>query len=191
MTCASGSSVLTGTSVWKARHRRARSQRGVTLIELLVGIAVLAVMLAIGVPSFSALARQWRQDAAVDAFVGDLRLARSTAVRTSQPVTLCPSNTANTCGSGTNWAIGWLVFSDLNRNGQRDGGEPVIAQRSAQTGMASLTGPGTLSFRNNGTLSGFNNNTLALQPLGAAEPTLAIVINTMGRARVGPPGTPE
>lgn len=53
--------------------------RGVTLVELLVGMAVLGVLLAVGVPSFNGMLGRWRQQAAIDTFVADIQLARSTA----------------------------------------------------------------------------------------------------------------
>lgn len=166
-----------------------RAARGITLIELMVAIAVLAVLLAIGMPSFAALVRQWRQDSAVDAFIGDVRLARSTATRTSRPVVVCAIGSAGRCSTGADWAGGWLVFSDLDGNGERDAGEPVIAQRGAQAGIAAMRDKNSsaqLSFRSNGTLSG-TSDTVSVQPQGASGPTQVITINMLGRARVGTP----
>lgn len=173
----------------KAPHPLARAARGLSLIELMVTIAVLAVLLAVGVPSFAALARQWRQDAAVEAFVGDLRLARSTATRTSRPVVVCANSGTGSCATGTDWAGGWLVFSDLDGNDDLGAGEPLIAQRGAQAGIAAMldgSAPAKLVFRSNGTLSG-GNDTVTVQPQGSARPTVAITINMLGRARVGKP----
>ena len=193
MTCPSGS-LLARTSTWTAKHCRVWTQQGITLIELLVGIAVLAVMLAIGVPSFSALARQWRQDAAVDAFVGDLRLARSTAVRTSRTVVMCAFDQAKRdCSAQTSWATGWRIFSDLNSDGNFDAGEPVIAQRGAQAGIASMVDSSNapsqakLRFRSNGTLSS-GGVTVNVVPAGAALPTRTITLNFMGRTLVANAG---
>lgn len=159
--------------------------RGFTLIELMVAIALLAVLLAMGVPSFAALLRQWRLDAAVDSFVGDLRLARSTATRTSRPVVLCVRD-GNTCGTSTDWTAGWLVFSDLNGDNALDTGEPVIAQRSAPAGIAVMTAPANLGFRSNGTLNGINASvTMRAAGAIAAVPDVAINISGVGRASVG------
>ena len=164
--------------------------RGITLIELLVVIVVLAVLLAVGAPSFAALARQWRQDAAVDSFIGDVRLARSTAVRSSRPVVMCAFDPATgTCGPQTDWVGGWSVFSDLNGNDGFDAGEPMIAQRGAQAGIASIVersaspSQARLQFRSNGTLSG-GGLTLDLRPSGAERATLSISLNFMGRSYV-------
>lgn len=65
---------------------------GFTTIELLVTVAVLAVVLAIGVPSLSGLVRQWQCDATVHTLAGDMRHARSVAARISRAVVLCAQN---------------------------------------------------------------------------------------------------
>lgn len=163
-----------------------RGARGFSLVELMVAIAVLAALLVIGIPSFTTLLRQWRLDATIDAFVGDVRLARSTATRTSRPVVICPRN-ANACGTGTNWAGGWLVFSDLDGDGALDAGEPIIAQRGTQAGIASITGPAQLRFRNNGSLNGISAGVI-VSVAGAppGTPDIDIDINAIGRASVEP-----
>lgn len=162
-----------------------QAKRGVTLIELMVAIALLAVLLTLGLPTFAGLLRQWRLDAAVDSFVGDLRLARSTATRTSRPVVLCVRN-GNACGTSTDWTAGWLVFSDLNGDNTLDNGEPVIADRGPPAGIAVMTAPANLGFRSNGTLNGINAS-VAVRASGASAevPDLAIVISGVGRASVG------
>ena len=172
-----------------ARHGLPPDIRGLTIIELMVTIAVLGVLLALAVPSFASLARQWQQDAAVDAFVGDLRLARSTATRTSRPVVMCAINSAGACSGQTGWSAGWMVFSDLNGDGSRDAGEPVIAQRGVQAGIEAMVensanpSAATLRFRSNGTPldRGLSVNVV---PRGATSPTRTIILNALGRARV-------
>lgn len=161
-----------------------RAALGVTLIELMVTIAVMAVLLAVALPSFASFIRQWQQDAAVDAFVSDLRLARSTATRTSRRVALCPRK-ADACDTGRNWAAGWLVFSDFNQNGTLDPGEPVIAQRDAPAGVAAMTGPSSLGFRSNGTLNTLTAS-VNIFPVGAnaAIPGADIDITASGRISV-------
>lgn len=177
-------------STANARRRRIRTALGLTLIELLVSIAVLAVLLAVGVPSFAAMARQWQQDAAIDTFVGDVRLARSTAVRTSRPVVMCAlDHKTGACTPHANWTVGWMVFSDLDADGAFDAGEPVIAHRGAQAGNASLIeaspspSQARLQFRSNGTLSG-GGVKLNLTPEGTTHPVRLVVLNFMGRSRV-------
>jgi len=92
-----------------------RLQRGFTLIEMLVAIAVAAILLGIGIPSFSGAIKNARVSADNNELTQALYLARSEAVKSSTEVTVCPraSENAMTCGSGMfDWRHGWLVFID-------------------------------------------------------------------------------
>lgn len=73
-------------------------QAGLTLIELLIGLVVMAVLLAIAVPSFQILRQQYTVRSAGMAIYADLQLARSEAIKRNKDITVCFS------GSGTvNW----------------------------------------------------------------------------------------
>jgi type IV fimbrial biogenesis protein FimT len=92
---------------------------GFTLIELLSVIAVISILLAIGVPSFRYVTASNRASAEINGLLGDMQLARAEAIREGQAVTICASADHIACagGAGTNWDIGWLVFSDVNSSG--------------------------------------------------------------------------
>ncbi|WP_417615898.1 GspH/FimT family protein [Oceanisphaera sp.] len=70
-------------------------QLGLTLIELLVGVAVVAVLLTLAVPHFRTLSQQQTVRSAGMALYADLQLARSEAIKRNKDVTVCFS------GSGT------------------------------------------------------------------------------------------
>jgi type IV fimbrial biogenesis protein FimT len=62
--------------------------RGLTLIELMVGIAVLAILIAVAVPSFSAFLEKTRLRGAADALSSQFALSRVEATRTDRRVSL-------------------------------------------------------------------------------------------------------
>lgn len=62
--------------------------RGITLIEVLVGIAILAILLATAVPPFVQTIARMRLEGAVNGLAIDLQYARSEAIRRRTPATL-------------------------------------------------------------------------------------------------------
>lgn len=77
--------------------------RGFTLIELMVTIAVAAVLLAIAVPSFTSVINGNRLTGEANELVASLQLARSEAVRRNMQVIVCSSSNGATCADSPNW----------------------------------------------------------------------------------------
>ena len=99
----------------------ARSQSGMTLLELMAVMGVLSILLAIAVPSTRAISEPQAVRGQVNAFLSTLRYARSEAVRYRTQIVVCPSTNsesgAPSCSNGANddWSKGWIVF--VNRDG--------------------------------------------------------------------------
>ncbi|MDE2369734.1 MAG: GspH/FimT family pseudopilin [Burkholderiales bacterium] len=94
--------------------RRRVAVAGFTVIELMVVLAIAAVMLGLAAPGFQSLGRQSRSQAWASALVRDIQLARSTAIQTGAPVTLCAAATTSTCAANaTSWTNGWLVYQGI------------------------------------------------------------------------------
>ncbi|GAB2522299.1 GspH/FimT family pseudopilin [Lysobacter humi (ex Lee et al. 2017)] len=77
--------------------------RGFTLIELMVTIAVLAIIIGVAVPSFVSMTHRNRLAAASNEVVAVLQSARMEAVRRNRSVTVCPTADGATC-SGSDWS---------------------------------------------------------------------------------------
>ena len=94
--------------------------RGFTLIELVVTLAVAAILLGVGVPSFTAMVRDGRMEAAASELNLALYLARSEAVKRAgtagvRAVTVCARATDTRCSTDPDdWENGWIVFADTD-----------------------------------------------------------------------------
>ena len=158
---------------------------GFTLIELMVTIAVLAILMTIAIPSFQNMVLNNRIVAQANQLITALNYARSEAVKRAAPATVCSTNGGTACAGSMNWSTGWLVFADANENGAVDGGEAVLrVWPTLSTGNTLNTGKDLrVTFAASGFATGFNDTFRLCDKRGAAE-ARSIVINSMGRSYV-------
>jgi type IV fimbrial biogenesis protein FimT len=160
------------------------SARGFTLVELMMGLAVAAILFGIALPSFNAMIERQRLIAAQHALIGGFHYARSLAISERRNAAICPSSDGLRCRSGGVWDSGWLIYVDSNRNGQRDDSEPVRRMQlspQAPLQVRSSSARPQAVFRPNGG-SGASNLTLRLcAPDGRL--LSALVLNNTGRLR--------
>lgn len=119
-----------------------RQQAGVTMVELMIVVAIAAILAGLAAPSFIELINNTRMTSTMSQLTSDLNRARSEAIKRNRRMLVCGRNSASTvttdtagtdyCGSDTNWQAGWVVCYDENQNGYCDvtyndgAGIPVI-----------------------------------------------------------------
>jgi type IV fimbrial biogenesis protein FimT len=81
-------------------------QQGFTLIELLVAVTIGALLLSVGVPSYTAFVRNANQVTSTNEMVSSLHFARDLAITRNVRVTMCPSDDGATCADGAVWNEG-------------------------------------------------------------------------------------
>lgn len=156
-------------------------QKGFTLIELAVTLAVVAILVALGLPSFQGALRSNRVTSTSNELLTAFTLARSEAVRSTRGAGVCASINGTACG-GT-WNDGWLVWVDTNTNGALDAGENVVRFTQGRGKMNLAGSAQALAFDARGRARGGAQN-IGVKPEGYEIPARFVCIGTTGQARV-------
>ncbi|MCK7574692.1 MAG: GspH/FimT family pseudopilin [Chromatiales bacterium] len=136
------------------------AQRGFTLLEAMVTVAILAILVSIGVPSFRDMAERYRVTTVANDLLYYLQLARSEAVKRNRPAFLCPVNNNNDCsGINTDWRVGWHVTSKIDDPTDPSATLPVVI-RVAQpfNGLTLLESAARIEFSVVGSVVGTPTN---------------------------------
>ena len=106
-------------------------QKGLTLVELMITLAVAITLLAVGMPLFTGMAANNRAVAQTNALVTALTLARSEAIGRAADVSIA--------ASASGWGGGWSVFVDADADGVQDAGELLLRTWDAPSGTPEIT----------------------------------------------------
>lgn len=91
-----------------------RTHKGFTLIELMLVIALIAILAGIGIPAFRNMTLNNRIVTTTNSMLATLQLARSEAAFQHRQITVCPSNDQTTCTANTQWDEGAVVLQGAN-----------------------------------------------------------------------------
>lgn len=163
--------------------------RGYTLLELVVGIAVAATLLALAVPGFQRFLLDARLSAEVNAFVGAVQRARSEAVKRARPVVLCKTVDFKQCaGEGIDYDAGWMVIVPQPgaRPPRHAPDEPPLFARSPKVEGSITANRALFEFRPFRTRS--TNGTVTFCDRRGAESARAVIVSYTGRPRVSVSG---
>jgi type IV fimbrial biogenesis protein FimT len=155
---------------------RARGQRGFTLIEILISIVVLAVLIMVGIPSFTTFIQNSRTRAAADATLNGLQATRNEAIRRNACVQMKIVNQ-------TGWVIATCSDSDtpLQSRSQAEGTANVTS---------TITGGDTVSFNGLGRVLNPNpsDGSAPITAVEVSNPTLSSSDNRKLRILIPPGG---
>lgn len=116
-----------------------RANQGFTLIELIVTMAILAIIAGFALPSFrdTIVANSVATDR--DEIFRTLLLARSEAVKRGRYATVCASPSATACSTTAPWGDGWILFEDQDGDGTVDTGDEIVRVFSARKTQVAIT----------------------------------------------------
>lgn len=119
-------------------HLRKHS-RGYTLVELMVTLMVIAILTAIGIPSYVKFVANQKVKAVSSDLYLMLLQARSEAVKRNLPVTVAPV-------SGSDWTSGWTFSTSASTT--------AFDNHSATSGVSISNGPSSVVYLMSGRIQG-------------------------------------
>ena len=164
------------------------NQTGFTLPELLVSLAVMAVLVSFAAPTVQNLMKDRQVTNTARVLHTSLLLARSVAVARASTVSLCKSLNGTTCNNGQDdWRSGWLVFADGDSNGEFDAVQDQLInvfEGSDELNILEWSRGDSLSFDSKGRLNVTNGTFNLCMNLTNEYEQRKIVVIGSGRARV-------
>lgn len=136
-----------------------KSYKGVTLLELMVCVALLAIMVTVAVPSFKSFFEDERQASARGDILTAIATARAEASRRSTPVYLCVKQSgSDLCdtSASADWKNGWILCVTPDNGAScstvllRSSNSEL--QKLKVTTVSNLSAVSSVAFRSNGTV---------------------------------------
>jgi type IV fimbrial biogenesis protein FimT len=151
--------------------------KGFTLIEILVALAIVAILMSIAVPSFrdASLSSQLRSVA--NNLVASAAVARSEAFKRNAPMTMCVSTGGTSCSTTGSWEQGWIVMA----------GSTVIATQSALPAGYKINAASsikTFQFQPTGASTTASTLTVCRATPNAGNQERVVTINAAGKVSV-------
>ena len=151
---------------------------------MLVTLTLIAVLAGLAIPSFAGMAARNRIAVEIDALFHAIHLARKESIMRRQVVSICPSDNGTTCGDRADWAAGWIMFNNRDRDSppQRDPGEPLLRVHFVADAVMITANRRTFTLR--ATQKRATNGTFVVCDRQARAAPKALVVSYTGRPRV-------
>lgn len=161
-----------------------KAAQGYSLYELVMTLALAALLLTLGIPSFTGLVADKRLRTEVDALFHAVHLARKESITRRRVVTICSSLDGQHCASSKDWSSGWILFVNKGRRQslQRDDDEELL--RYHQVSNRSRITANRRGFSLRSTVLRATNGTIVFCDRANQAESRALVISYTGRPRV-------
>lgn len=160
--------------------RYRRHPLGVTVVELAAVMALLAILLALGLPALLEPLERSRADTTRLRLVSVFNSARAMAITHRRVVTVCPSIDGTGCDA--DWASGWLIQADRSAGPDEAAGprQFLAGTRSPRIRASSTQSRRYLRFQGDGRSGG---STLTVRICVGAQLHSEVIVNNVGRTR--------
>jgi type IV fimbrial biogenesis protein FimT len=156
--------------------------RGFTLVELLVAMALLAILATLAAPGFGEYLRNCRRAATVNTLSHTIHVARALASTRGQPIILCPSVDGSRCSSGPDWSHEWLLQPDGSDPAADDA--PLRVVRPATAGARQSVRANRDAIRFTALTPAATTATLTVCDERGSRAARAVIISRVGRPRI-------
>jgi len=164
-----------------------RAQRGFGLIEAMVTIAVLAILLAVALPSYQQMIANGRTRTIAESFRAGVDLARAEAMRRNLPVSFAVASGETGCSASTT-GKNWVVFLGTTCNNDATVVQRFVAEGS-EAGVTVSATLSTLTFNGIGMSTGNTTATINFgNNLTVGQRNLRLTVSAGGQTRLCDPG---
>ncbi len=194
----------TAAPMFRRQRTDASQPRGFTLIELMVTLALVAIMMVLAAPSFITFQRNSQLTSTANSFLASLSAARAEAMKRQLRTFVIPAD-------GSNWSSGWTVFVDVNSNvsttalSYEGGTDILLPSVDALPSSITIDTTSATSFVHSGVKYVMFNGTGFMSLIGGGFPsggadsldfsngseTRRVLASVAGRVRVCKPNTTE
>ena len=149
-----------------------KQQSAFTLIELMVTIAVLAIIATLAAPNLSQMLHNTKVNTSSGDILSFLQQSRTEAIRLGKTVTVCESSGGSSCllANKTNWSTGLIAT--------HSGSTTPIQKLTFDSSQLSITGPETISFNSVGSTTAEHEITVTI----SGANTYSVCVEVIGRA---------
>ena len=163
---------------------------GWTLVELLIGLSLAAMLVALALPFYGGWIADYQVRNHAELLAGTMNIARAEAIKRGRRVNLCKSADRRNCATAGGWEAGYVVHVDADRDGDIDAGEAALrVQEAAAQGITirgnrpvadyvSYTSLGSARLLNGGLQMG------TFTVCKSGRPAIDVVLANSGRARL-------
>ena len=158
--------------------------RAFTLYELLLTLALFAILVGLAVPAFSRINARHSMRVEINALFHAIHLARKESIMRKRVVSLCPSRDLATCTPGDDWSSGWLMFENRDKDypPRRDPAEPLLQVHRVRKTVRIMANRRGFTLR--ATQKRATNGTFVVCDRAERVAPVALVVSYTGRPRV-------
>lgn len=125
--------------------RSIRRAQAFTLVELVAGLAIFAVLIALALPTYARFIADQQLLGEARRLADGIMLARSEAIKRNGHVVICAASASTACGDATNWHGGWVMFEDVDFNAELDAGDAILGFENASPPGVTAIGNGPVA----------------------------------------------